>query len=103
MRFRVQRYRRRVTSLESSYFDLTDQFQEGYVSLRLKEFVTYYAGRISYNRLSAPLLWVLRISFSAHVLRTIYLQNPIIDCLKYSISLGWVRRKRTEIVRHCSY
>jgi hypothetical protein len=50
-----------------------------------------------------PLLQVLRISFSAHVPRTIYLQNPVIRYLKYSISLGWVRRKRTEIVHQCSY
>lgn len=47
--FRLQRYRRRRTGLKISYFDLTDQFREGYTSLRLKEFVTYYAGRVSYE------------------------------------------------------
>jgi hypothetical protein len=47
--FRVQRYRQRSTGLKRSYFDLTDQFQEGYFSVRLKEFVAYYAGRISYE------------------------------------------------------
>src|SRR3954468_22727655 len=50
-----------------------------------------------------PLLRVLRISFSAHVPRMIYLQNPVIGYLKHSISLGWVRHKRTEIVHRCSY
>ena len=49
MRFRLQRYRQRQTGLKSTYFDLTDQFREGYTSLRLGEFVAYYAGRISYE------------------------------------------------------
>jgi hypothetical protein len=49
VRFRVQRYLERQTGLKRSYFDLTDQFPEGYVSSRLEEFVTYYAGRISYE------------------------------------------------------
>jgi hypothetical protein len=49
VRFRVQRYRQRATGLKRSYFDLTDQFREGYLSSRLKEFVIYYAGRISYE------------------------------------------------------
>jgi hypothetical protein len=56
VRFRVQRYRRRATGLKRSYFDLTDQFREGYVSLRLKEFVTYYAGRISYEEVERLLV-----------------------------------------------
>jgi hypothetical protein len=29
VRFRLQRYRQRQTGLKSTYFDLTDQFQEG--------------------------------------------------------------------------
>ena len=45
----MQRYRQRATGLKRSYFDLTDQFREGSLSSRLKEFVTYYAGRISYE------------------------------------------------------
>jgi hypothetical protein len=49
VRFRMQRYRQRQTGLKSTYFDLTDQFREGYFSSRLEEFVTYYAGRISYE------------------------------------------------------
>lgn len=56
MRFRVQRYRRRATGLKSSYFDLTDQFREGYISSRLEEFVTYYAGRISYEEVERLLV-----------------------------------------------
>ena len=56
VRFRVQRYRRRQTGLKISYFDLTDQFREGYTSLRLEEFVTYYAGRISYEEVEALLV-----------------------------------------------
>ncbi len=56
VRFRVQRYRRRSTGLQSSYFDLTDQFREGYFSSRLEEFVTYYAGRISYEEVERLLV-----------------------------------------------
>src|SRR4051794_26667624 len=56
VRFRVQRYRQRQTALKSSYFDLTDQFREGYVSSRLKEFVAYYAGRISYEEVERLLV-----------------------------------------------
>lgn len=56
VRFRVQRYRRRQTGLKISYFDLTDQFREGHTSLRLEEFVTYYAGRISYEEVEALLV-----------------------------------------------
>jgi hypothetical protein len=52
----VQRYRRRSTNLKRSYFDLTDQFREGYFSLRLKEFVAYYAGRISYAEVEGLLV-----------------------------------------------
>jgi hypothetical protein len=55
VRFRVQRYRQRETGLKRSYFDLTDQFREDYLSLRLKEFVTYYAGRISYEEVEGLL------------------------------------------------
>lgn len=51
----MQRYRQRKTGLKRSFFDLTDQFREGYVSLRLKEFVAYYAGRISYEEVEALL------------------------------------------------
>jgi hypothetical protein len=56
VRFRVQRYHERSTGLKKSYFDLTDQFREGYLSLRLKEFVTYYAGRISYEEVEHLLM-----------------------------------------------
>jgi hypothetical protein len=34
---------------EVSYFDLTQEFQEGYVSERVKEFSAYYSNRISYQ------------------------------------------------------
>jgi hypothetical protein len=38
VRFRVQRYWQRATGLKSSYFDLRDQFREGYLrSSRLEE------------------------------------------------------------------
>jgi Uncharacterised protein family (UPF0236) len=56
VRFRLQRYRQRQTGLKSTYFDLTDQFQEGYTSLRLGEFVAYYAGRISYEEVQRLLV-----------------------------------------------
>lgn len=38
-----------VDGCEVSYFDLTDQLQEGYVSQRLKEFSAYYSNRMSYE------------------------------------------------------
>jgi hypothetical protein len=56
VRFRLQRYRQRQTGLKSTYFDLTDQFREGYTSLRLGEFVAYYAGRISYEEVERLLV-----------------------------------------------
>jgi ribosome-associated translation inhibitor RaiA len=49
--FKVQRFieRTRGAEQEVTYFDLTDQFQEDYVSDRLKEFSTYYSNRLSYE------------------------------------------------------
>jgi hypothetical protein len=38
-----------VDGCEGSYFDLTAQLQEGYVSPRLKEFSAYYSNRRSYE------------------------------------------------------
>lgn len=52
----MQRYRQRSPGLKRNYFDLTDQFSEGYLSLRLKEFVAYYAGRISYEEVQRLLV-----------------------------------------------
>ncbi|RMF29397.1 MAG: hypothetical protein D6752_06080, partial [Candidatus Nitrosothermus koennekii] len=34
---------------ETTYFELTNQFQEGYISDRLKEFSSYYSNRLSYK------------------------------------------------------
>ena len=52
--FHVQRFidRANPTSLDRTYFDWTDQFQEGYVSDRLKEFSAYYSNRLSYNEVA---------------------------------------------------
>lgn len=35
-----------------TYFDYTDQFQDGYISDRLKEFSAYYSNRISYSEVA---------------------------------------------------
>ena len=45
--FALQRFS--VDGVEVSYFDLTDQLPEGYVSHRLKEFSAYYSNRMSYE------------------------------------------------------
>ena len=52
--FHVQRFidRANPTSLDRTYFDWTDQFQEGYISDRLKEFSAYYSNRLSYNEVA---------------------------------------------------
>ncbi len=48
--FRLQRFidREHADLPHRTYFDLTDQFQEDYVSDRLKEFSAYYSNRLSY-------------------------------------------------------
>jgi hypothetical protein len=48
--FKVQRLTDRMSpnQPDQTYFDLTDQFQEDYVSDRLKEFSAYYSNRLSY-------------------------------------------------------
>jgi hypothetical protein len=45
--FRVQRFL--LDGTEKTYFDLTNQFQEDYVSDNLREFSGYYSNRLSYK------------------------------------------------------
>ena len=47
--FRVQRFL--CNGTEKTYFDLTNQFQEDYVSDKLREFSGYYSNRLSYKEL----------------------------------------------------
>ena len=83
--FHVQRFidRANPTSLDRTYFDWTDQFQEGYVSDRLKEFSAYYSNRLSYNevaeliervtgnrQLSDQKIWQIVVEKAAAVRRT---------------------------------
>jgi hypothetical protein len=50
-RFKVQRLKIKDNDEEKdvTYFDLTHQFQDGYISDRLKEFSSYYSNRLSYE------------------------------------------------------
>ena len=48
--FDVQKYKWEGAS--STYFSLTDQFSERYVSHRLEEFVAYYSNRMSYEEVA---------------------------------------------------
>jgi hypothetical protein len=49
--FKVQRFIEWTSGAKQdiTYFDLTDQFQENYISNRLKEFSAYYSNRLSYE------------------------------------------------------
>ena len=49
--FKVQRFILDEAGQERQvdYFELTDQFQTGYFSDRLKEFAAYYSNRLSYE------------------------------------------------------
>ena len=49
--FQVQRFKdaTRPDEKEQTYFDLTGQFQEAYISLRLQELSAYYSNRLSYK------------------------------------------------------
>lgn len=49
--FQVQRFKdaTRSDEKEQTYFDLTGQFQEAYISLRLQEFSAYYSNCLSYK------------------------------------------------------
>lgn len=47
VRIRIQRFIKE--GKEVSYFDLTEEFQDGYVSERVKEFSGYYSNRMSYQ------------------------------------------------------
>jgi len=51
LQFNVQRFKMKDTSEEEdvTYFDLTNQFKDGYISDRLKEFSSYYSNRLSYE------------------------------------------------------
>jgi hypothetical protein len=51
MTFPVQRFKdgTRPDEEEQTYFELTGQFQRGYISLRLQEFSAYYSNRLSYQ------------------------------------------------------
>jgi hypothetical protein len=48
--FRLQKYLHDGNSV--SYFDLTEQLKEGYVSSRLQEFSAYYSNRMSYQEVA---------------------------------------------------
>lgn len=52
--FKVQRFIDGTsgTKQDVTYFDLTDQFQENYISNRLKEFSAYYSNRLSYEEVA---------------------------------------------------
>ena len=47
--FKVQRFKIKDSDEDVTYFDLTNQFQDGYISDRLKEFSSYYSNRLSYE------------------------------------------------------
>ncbi len=47
--FKVQRFEIKDSDEDVTYFDLTNQFQDGYISDRLKEFSSYYSNRLSYE------------------------------------------------------
>lgn len=48
--FRLQKYLQDGQSL--SYFDLTQQFKDGYISHRLQEMSAYYSNRMSYEEVA---------------------------------------------------
>ena len=52
--FKVQRFIEETsgTKQDVTYFDLTEQFQEDYISNRLKEFSAYYSNRLSYEEVA---------------------------------------------------
>lgn len=52
--FKVQRFMDRTNhqQQEDTYFDLTNQFKEDYVSDRLREFSAYYSNRLSYSEVA---------------------------------------------------
>jgi len=45
--FQLQRYQ--VDGIGLSYFELTEQLSDGYISPRLQEFIAYYSNRFSYK------------------------------------------------------
>ncbi len=45
--FRLQRYR--TSEGSRSFFELTEQLEEGYISVRLQEVSSYYSNRMSYE------------------------------------------------------
>lgn len=49
VRFRLQRFIEQPTGRAKSYFELSDQFPESYLSRRLQELVVYYSNRLSYQ------------------------------------------------------
>ena len=62
--FKVQRFIDRTDpkQRDCTYFDLTNQFEEGYVSDRLKEFSAYYSNRLSYSEVAGRVERVTGIS-----------------------------------------
>ena len=52
--FKVQRFIEETSGIKQdvTYFDLTEQFQENYISNRLKEFSAYYSNRLSYEEVA---------------------------------------------------
>lgn len=58
--FQVQRFKdgTRPAEEEQTYFELTGQFQTGYISLRLQEFSAYYSNRLSYQEVENLVLRV---------------------------------------------
>jgi len=47
--FNVQRFHNKITKEYKSYFDFTNQFQDGYISERLKEYSSWLATKTSYS------------------------------------------------------
>jgi hypothetical protein len=51
--FRLQRFIQPGEGGPVTYFDLTDQFQAGYISEGLKEMAVYYSNRLSYQEVAS--------------------------------------------------
>lgn len=96
--FKVQRFidRTHPKQRDCTYFDLTNQFEEDYVSDRLKEFSAYYSNRLSYSEVAILVERVTGISqLSDQKIRQIVVNKALAvsQSREYQVE-EWLNRER---------
>lgn len=89
--FELQRLIDRETGARCTYFELTEQFAQGYMTPGLEEFSAYYSNRMSYQEVEAL---VARVS-GERLLSDQRIERLVID-KAVEVSRGWAQAPRVS-------